>query len=244
VIINLALAARDALPHGGTILVETAGAGREDARGAALRLTYRSAVAPSPGATEFGAAAPTFDGERVGSSLGLAAVRGIVERSGGRVMIDATSDGGTISAFFPAAGGEQGAATAVAGPPRGAETILLAEDDESVRCVMGECLRDLGYRVLETRGGMEALAAAAAGGPIDLLLADVVMPAMSGVQLHSELAGARGALRVLYVSGCADEVLAHHGIHAPGTALLRKPFSPGMLAERVRRALDAPCPVA
>ena len=242
VIVNIALAARDALPHGGRIAIEVAGARQDAAEGACLTLAFTAEGSPLPPRTREAPRWPPTgcDGERLGSGLGLAAVRGIVERCGGNVHIEAAPGDGTISAFFPGCEGAQVAA--VSAPPRGVETILLAEDDESVRCVIGECLRDLGYRVIETRGGKEALAAATAPGPIDLLLADVVMPAMSGMQLHRELAGTRGTLRVLYVSGCTDEVLAHHGIHAAGAQLLRKPFSPGMLAERVRRALDAPPP--
>ena len=111
-----------------------------------------------------------------------------------------------------------------------------------MRCIMVEYLRDLGYRVIETRNGREALEAAAQAGPIDLLLTDVIMPGMSGRQLHRELAATRPALRVLFVSGYTDEAIVQHGILEPGTELLQKPFSPAMLGDRVRRILDAPAP--
>ncbi|HEY5999543.1 MAG TPA: response regulator, partial [bacterium] len=233
VVINLALAARDALPGGGRLLIETEGAGG-DARGAALRLSFRG-----PGAGTLSEERGERE-DRPGAPLGLAAVRGIVERSGGDLRIFAEDGGTVVHVRFPGTDPGKDAPAGAIAPQRGSETILLAEDDESVRCVIGVALRDLGYRVVETRGGREALDAARQSGPVDLLLADVVMPGMSGPQLARELRRASGPLRVLYVSGCTDEVLERHGALAAGAHLLRKPFSPAMLGDRVRRVLDAP----
>jgi CheY-like chemotaxis protein len=125
--------------------------------------------------------------------------------------------------------------------PRGSETVLLAEDDDSVRVVMAEVLRDLGYQVLEAREGREALSIAAGYSErIDLLLTDVVLPGFSGSELQRRLLATRPGLRVLYISGVMDDVIAQHGHVEPGMVFLQKPFSPWSLASRLRQVLDAP----
>ena len=112
--------------------------------------------------------------------------------------------------------------------PRGSETILLAEDDDSVRVVMGEVLRDLGYQVLEAREGREALGIAAEhAGRIDLLLTDVVMPGFGGSELQQRLAAARPGLRVLYISGVMDDAIAHHGLPSPAPCFSTSRSAPG-----------------
>jgi len=114
-----------------------------------------------------------------------------------------------------------------------------------VRVVMGEVLRDLGYQVLEAREGREALAIAASyAGRIDILLTDVVMPGFGGSELRRRLDATRPGLRVVYISGVMDDVIAQHGCVDPGAVFLQKPFSPWSLASRLRQALDAPAPVA
>ena len=145
---------------------------------------------------------------------------------------------------FPAASADAAGASAQDSTfdlPRGTETILLAEDDDSVRVVMGEVLRDLGYQVLEAREGREALDIAAGhAGRIDMLLTDVVMPGIGGSELQRRLAATRPGLRVLYISGVMDDVIAQHGLADPGAVFLQKPFSPWSLASRLRQVLDAP----
>ena len=117
--------------------------------------------------------------------------------------------------------------------------MLLAEDEELVRVLARKVLAQAGYRVLVAAGGAEALALAERhDGPIHLLLTDVVMPEMSGRELMRRLIERRPDVRVLYMSGYADEAIARHGVLDPGTAFMQKPFTPGVLARRVRDVLD------
>jgi CheY-like chemotaxis protein len=125
--------------------------------------------------------------------------------------------------------------------PSGRETILLVEDDVGVRNLARQVLQGLGYTLLEAKEGQEALRLAGGHpGPIHLLLSDVVMPGMSGTALAEQLAQARPELRVLLMSGYTDETVAHHGVSEPGLPFIKKPFSPGALAQRVRDVLDEP----
>jgi CheY-like chemotaxis protein len=123
--------------------------------------------------------------------------------------------------------------------PRGAETVLLVEDEEPVRLLTRQLLEQLGYRVLTAGLGREALQLSAQhAGPIHLLLSDVVMPHMAGRELAQRLISERPHLRVLFMSGYTDDVVAHHGVQAAGAAFLHKPFTPGVLAGKVREVLD------
>ena len=123
--------------------------------------------------------------------------------------------------------------------PRGHETVLLVEDEEAVREVKRRILARGGYSVLEARDGNEALRVASRHqGPIHLLVTDVVMPGMSGPQLAELLARERPELRVLFVSGYADEAITHWGVPQAGSAFLQKPFNPVRLARNVREVLD------
>ncbi|HKP76239.1 MAG TPA: response regulator, partial [Longimicrobiaceae bacterium] len=119
------------------------------------------------------------------------------------------------------------------------ETVLYVEDEDAVRALGTRTLRRLGYTVLEACGGGEALGVSERhAGEIDLLLTDVVMPEIGGRELADELAGRRPGLRVLYVSGYTADVVARHGVAEDGRGFLEKPFSPALLAERVREVLD------
>jgi len=121
----------------------------------------------------------------------------------------------------------------------GVETILLAEDEEVVRAIAMKTLVRAGYRVLEARTGVEALEVARAhGGPIHLLLTDVVMPKMGGKQLAQELALERPTMSVLFVSGYTDNTVVQHGVLDQGVAFLQKPFTPSILVDRVRMVLE------
>ncbi len=255
-IINLVVSARDAMPRGGAITLATANTEFDAsytldhpavAPGAYLCLAV-SANGPGMSA-DFGGALGGMGGtapdQRTGVALGPIAVNDIIQQGGGHAQIVSSPDAGTtVRVCFPAV---SAAAAGTAAPesafhlPRGSETILIAEDDDSVRVVMAEVLRDLGYQVLEAREGREALDLAAAhAGHIDVLLTDAVMPGFGGSELLQRLSATRPELRVLYIFGVMDDVPAHDGRAGSGAVFLQKPFSPWSLASRIRQVLDAP----
>jgi two-component system, cell cycle sensor histidine kinase and response regulator CckA len=123
----------------------------------------------------------------------------------------------------------------------GTETILLVEDDEMVRKLVNEVLDNEGYRLLEAANGVAALSICAQyEEPIHLLLTDVIMPEMSGRDLADRLAAVRPELKVLYMSGYTDDVIVHHGVLDEGTEFIQKPFTPDVLARKIREVLDRP----
>jgi len=257
-IINLAASARDAMPQGGTIAIATANT--------ELDATYTlSHPAVAPGAyvcLEVSAHGPGMAAHyldalggpgsapqepHTGITLGPAAINNIIQQGGGHARIETSPDSGTtVRICFPAVSVTAAGAFASDSAfdlPRGSETILLAEDDDSVRVVMGEVLRDLGYQVLEAREGREALGLAAGlPGRIDILLTDVVLPGSGGSELLRYLSATRPGLRVLYISSVMDDLIAQHGVVDSGAVFLQKPFSPWSLASRLRQVLDAPPP--
>jgi two-component system cell cycle sensor histidine kinase/response regulator CckA len=179
-----------------------------------------------------------------GTGLGLATVYGIVKQSGGYIWVDSEPDRGTAFAIFlPRTSGtpEPSASTQPAArPTRGTETILLVEDEDTVRTLSHRALSTLGYSVLAALSGADALGVAERHpGPIDLVLTDVVMPELGGRELVRQLAAVRPGMKVLYISGYSDEAIAQHGVLDPGTAFLQKPFTPDRLASKVREVLDA-----
>jgi two-component system, cell cycle sensor histidine kinase and response regulator CckA len=172
-------------------------------------------------------------------------VFGIVQQSGGHVAAySEVGRGTTFKVYLPAADAEPGPAASadrLSQAPGGRETILLVEDEGSVRAFTGAVLRLQGYAVLEAADGEEAARMAAAHpGPIDLLVTDVVMPGAGGRQVAERLAAARPGVRVLYLSGYTDDAVVRHGVLAADTAFLQKPFTPAALARKVREVLDAP----
>jgi PAS domain S-box-containing protein len=188
-----------------------------------------------------------------GTGLGLSTVYGIVQQTGGHIEVEsAPGAGATFRVFLPRhtvgpwGRGEEASRSPVpeAEPARslqGTETILVVEDDEGVRKRACEILQGYGYVVREAGHGEEALAVAKEHpGPIHLLVADVVMPQVSGPELARRLAPSRPEMKVLFISGYTDGELAPYGVLREGTSLLRKPFKPEALARRVRALLDAP----
>jgi CheY-like chemotaxis protein len=178
-----------------------------------------------------------------GTGLGAATVYGIVEQSGGTLEVTSRPGAGTtVRVFLPRAGepcaaaaGEGSAAAA-----RGGETLLLAEDEEQLRDLAARVLEDLGYRVLKACDGEDALRVLRGeAGPVPLLVTDVVMPGMSGLDLADRVCAERPETRVLYISGYTDDAVVRLGALGPGRAYLQKPFSPEALALRVREVLDA-----
>ncbi|MET0422965.1 MAG: ATP-binding protein [Actinoplanes sp.] len=237
-LVNLAANARDAMPAGGNLVIDTGGHGDR----VRLRVSD-SGKGMTPEVLEH-AFEPFFttkpSGE--GTGLGLATVYGIVTQAGGE--IDVASEPGlgtTITVLLPA-GARQTVTPArpPAGPVHGhGETLLVVEDEAALRDMAGRILSGAGYRVLSAEGGVEALDLAARhDGTIDLLLSDVVMPGMLGKDLAERLTGARPDTRVLYMSGYAQPVLHSQGTLDPGVVLLEKPFTAGELLTAVRRRLD------
>jgi len=255
VIMNLALNARDAMPGGGLLTIATepvdldAKAARHEAGaepGAYVQLSVTDTGQGMDAATQAQLFVPFFTTKPPGkgTGLGLATVYGIVKQSGGHVRVDSeVGRGTTFEIYLPRVDAPTDVVIVSSVPtaiPSGTETILLAEDDTAVRALALETLELNGYTVLEAGHPDDALHMAAAhGGPIDLLLTDVIMPGMSGRLLADKLRTLRPTTKVLFMSGYTADAIGQHGVLDTGTALLQKPFTPGALARRVREALDS-----
>jgi CheY-like chemotaxis protein len=179
-----------------------------------------------------------------GTGLGLAMVYGIVKQAGGYVSAYSEVGRGTTFKIYLPRIDEPGVAPEVREAPmlsRGSETILLVEDEGPLREIAREVLEEHGYRVIEAAGPREALEIAHRHpGTVDLLVTDVVMPGMNGRALAESLVALRPGLKVLYMSGYTDDVIAHSGVLESGTLLLEKPFTAHALLGRVRAALARP----
>ena len=253
VLLNLAVNARDAMPRGGTLTIETrnvAMSSQAEARerdglpGEWVRLVVRDSgagMAPEVKAHLFEPFFTTKEQGR-GTGLGLATVYGIVKQSGGHVHVESeVGRGSTFEVCFPREKREPTGSAPEARPTAsgGTETILVVEDDVQVRAVIARALRGAGYRVLLATHGAEALALfASEKGPVHLVVTDVVMPGLGGRDLVEELGRRRDGLRVLYVSGYTREVISHHGVLDSGLEFLPKPFTAGALLAKVRAVLD------
>jgi two-component system cell cycle sensor histidine kinase/response regulator CckA len=185
----------------------------------------------------------TTKGPGKGTGLGLATVHGIVKQSGGDVYVYSELDHGTtFKVYFPRLTKTEPVPTPAenrAITPSGSETVLLAEDDEAIRTLGARVLGSLGYNVLVARTGGEALRIVAEyAGPIDLIATDVVMPEMNGSQLVERVLEARPDIRVLFMSGYTDDEVMRRGVIDGQTAFLQKPFTPDLLAHKVRQVLD------
>ena len=254
IVLNLAVNARDAMPEGGELTISTGVLAAGDAGGERLGLARRDHAVLRVADTGLGmtdevlqrAFEPFFTtkDEGRGTGLGLSTIHGIVKQAGGEVRVESRSGAGTtISVYLPAAaaGEAQDAPRASVEPlARGHETVLLAEDEPTIRRVIRRVLGDAGYRVLEAANPGEALLLyEQQEGEIDLLLSDVVMPLMSGPELARRLGADRGEPRVLFVSGYPDDaaMLTEGGPFADAR-FLPKPFTAGELLAAVREALE------
>ncbi len=256
VVVNLAVNARDAMPEGGRLELRT----REVELDASHARTHpdvepgryvRLSVSDTGRGMDAETCARIFEPffttkeSGKGTGLGLSTAYGIVRQSGGHIRVFSAPGGGTrVEIDLPRASPEAGEASGVAPAPRveasGTETLLLVEDEEHVRVLARRILEAQGYRVLEASNGLDALRIAGEHeGGIDLLVTDVVMPQMGGIDLATELRRERPDLRVLYVSGyLADEAIRLEQAES-GALLVPKPFTPAVLVSAVREALDA-----
>ncbi len=255
VIMNLAVNARDAMPTGGKLTIETAntdlGEGYAEQHQAVVPGPYvMLAVSDTGNGMDETVKAKIFEPffttkeAGKGTGLGLATVYGIVKQSGGYIWLySEPGQGATFKIYLPLVDAPRDApvqAPALAGTVAGTETVLVSEDDALVLPLATELLTKLGYRVLAARHSTEALAVAHGHqGDIHLLVSDVVMPGGGGFQLAQQLLAERPGMKVLYMSGYTDEAVVRHGLLARGTNFLQKPFTPAVLARKVREVLDA-----
>jgi signal transduction histidine kinase len=257
-LLNLAVNARDAMPRGGRLDVETSNAHVDaGADGASewVHLVFRDSGTGMSKEVRERLFEPFFTTKELGkgTGLGLATVHGIVTQNGGRVLVESEPGvGTTFEIRFPRTAGtslpgereraEDPTPTpvSVTAARAGRETILVVEDDPRVRTVTVRALRAAGHRVLVAGNGSEALGIAAGEpGAVHLVVTDVVMPGMSGRAVVDALRARRPGLRALFVSGYPQEVIARRGVLEGGVEFLAKPFTPAVLVARVRALLDA-----
>ena len=256
VIMNLAVNARDAMPQGGKLTIETANATLDEnfarthtplTAGNYIMLAISDTGVGMDSETQLRIFEPfyTTKGSK-GTGLGLSTVYGIVKQSGGFIFVDSQPQRGTaFRAYFPRVDGREDAAAAQdsLGLPRadhGQETILLVEDETNLRRLARQYLETQGYKILEAEDGAAALQIVDGyKSTIDLLLTDVIMPGMNGRELAEHITKLLPDLRVLYMSGYTEDAVGHDGTLDAGINLLQKPFSLPVLKDRVREVLDS-----
>jgi PAS domain S-box-containing protein len=252
VVMNLAVNARDAMPRGGRLSIETCEVEVDDRFAAAhpglhvgryVRLTIRDNGTGISAEVQRRLFEPFFTTKGVGkgTGLGLSVVLGIVRQSGGSIAVESTvGEGTSFRIFLPLAqaGLESEPDSDVSTLPRGSETVLLVEDDASVRAMIARVLRSAGYTVLVASGGADATRIANDWrGRIDALLTDVVMPGSNGRETAEALLRTRPELKVLYVSGYTDDAVVRGGVERATVDFLQKPFTPSELVRKVREVL-------
>jgi CheY-like chemotaxis protein len=253
ILMNLVVNARDAMPDGGSIVIETSNVELDDGyrdshlsvppgRYVMLAVTDTGCGMNEKTMSQIFEPFFTTKGPGQGTGLGLSTVYGIVKQSEGYIWVySEPGKGTTFKLYFPRHeenAPQQGHPHAEIESPIGSETILVVEDDEPLRELVIALLENKGYRVLEAKNGEDAIALVKnSTDPINLLLTDVLMPAMSGVELSSRLRKLRPELRILLMSGYAGELIARHRANEPEVLLIEKPFSRHDLLSKVRSAL-------
>ena len=256
VIMNLAVNARDAMPQGGKLTIETVNATLDEiftrvhpgARpGEYVKLAISDSGSGMDAETQSQIFEPFFTTKGTkGTGLGLSTVYGIVKQSGGYIWVKSEiGKGATFEVYLPRVtetGEVASAAPSIlpSKPPQRTETILLVEDELNLRRLACQFLETQGYKVLEAADGAAAVQICAAHkGDIDLLLTDVIMPGMNGRELAKRIASLRPTVKVLYMSGYTENTISHNGMLDPGVNLLQKPFNLQALKEKVREVLDS-----
>jgi signal transduction histidine kinase len=255
VILNLAVNARDAMPNGGKLTIETRNVFLDSSyvrghqsvtEGSYVLLAVSDSGVGMDSDVQAHAFEPFFTtkAQGKGTGLGLATCYGIVKQHGGNIWVySEVGQGTTFKIYLPhvdelvtAAPGQAPAQTL----PRGKETVLVVEDETAVRALATRVLRAQGYLVLEAMNGAEAIRVAEAYAPaaIDLLLTDVVMPQLGGQAAAAQISARNSTMKVLFISGYTDSAIVHHGRLKEGVAFLHKPFTPAVLTRKVREVLD------
>jgi CheY-like chemotaxis protein len=250
VILNLAANARDAMPVGGRLTIETqnveldedyVSSRGEGTAGANVLLAVSDTGVGMSDDVQRHLFEPFFTtkGPGAGTGLGLSTVFGVVKQSGGSIYVYSEEGRGTtFKIYLPAAAGEVEATGTLDGAAeRGTETIMVVEDDESVRDLVRIMLETRGYNVLAVAGAEEAERLCT--DEVDLLLTDVVMPEVNGRALAERLSLASPSMRILFMSGYSDEAVYRHGEISPNAAFIEKPFTDRTLARKVRDVLDS-----
>ena len=256
VIMNLAINARDAMPQGGKLIIQTSNVTLEDSYTSKRSLSLKPGPYVMLAVTDTGYGIDkkilphifepffTTKEQGKGTGLGLSTVYGIVNQSDGDIWVETEPGRGTTFKIYlprvdnPAE--EQQASESRESLFSVSETILLVEDEDVVRKLVHEILKMNGYNVLQAANGREALPICEQhAGPIHLMLTDVVMPQMGGRELAERVASLRPEMKVLFMSGYTDDAIVHHGVLDSGIAFIQKPFTPDSLARKVRDMLDS-----
>ena len=255
VMMNLVVNAKDAMPNGGKLTIETANVELDDTYaqsrvavipGSYVRLAVSDNGCGMDGDTKLRVFEPFFTTKErgKGTGLGLSTVYGIVKQSGGYIWVySEAGHGTTFKVYLPTVRAPLPDRPEMPPPepaPRGRETVLLVEDEEIVRTLVRQVLTWHGYHVIEARTGEEALKIIERGDPFDLLLTDVIMPGMSAIELVKIVESKRPHLKVIYMSGYTDHAIVRNGLLAGNVPFLQKPFAPDRLAHKIREVLNRP----
>jgi CheY-like chemotaxis protein len=251
---NLVVNAKDAMPNGGKLTIETANVELDETYaqtrvavvpGSYVRLAVSDNGCGMDAETKLRVFEPFFTTKErgKGTGLGLSTAYGIVKQSGGYVWVySEPRHGTTFKVYLPKVQAQPSTkpeAQPVDPAPRGRETVLLVEDEEMVRTLVRQVLTWHGYHVLEARTGEEALKIIERNDQLDLLLTDVIMPGMSAIELVKIVESKRPDLKVIYMSGYTDHAIVRNGLLAGNVPFLQKPFAPDRLAHKVREVLNS-----